>query len=160
MDTTQPFLGADTGADKGPNTDVDYNKVIKFPEPPDTAPFKDDQQLNDTMYYLRSAYQYTTVAGFQINVPADFHTDELSAPAATWSFIGMPPDGYYRAAAVVHDYLYGTQGLFKIKSKTVFTRQQCDAILVDILRQLGCPWLKQKAVYLAVRIGGGSHWTS
>lgn len=151
--TDSIYLGPDTGADKGPNTDVDVNKTIVFPEPPDTAPFKDDNQLNDTLYYLRSNYQYTTLAGKLIALPADFHTDELSAPQAAWSIVGMPPDGYYRAAAVVHDYLYGTNGL-----NGFFTRQQCDAILVEILGRLGCPWVKQKAVYLAVRLFGGSHF--
>jgi hypothetical protein len=147
------YLGPDTGADKGPEADVDYNKVIAFPEPPDVAPFKDDQALNDTLYYSRSAYQYRTRAGILIVIPADFHTDLLSAPQVSWSALGMPPDGYYRSAAYVHDYLYGTNGL-----NGVFTRQQCDLILVEILGQLGCPWLKQKAVYLAVRLFGGSHW--
>lgn len=150
---TEVYLGPDKGPDKGPNTDIDFNKVIVFPEPPDTAPFKDEQQENDTLYYLRSAYQYTTLAGKLITIPADFHTDELSAPQIAWTIIGMPPDGYYRAAAVVHDYLYGTNGL-----SNTFTRKQCDDILVEILGRLTCPKIKQTAVYLAVRLFGGSHW--
>jgi hypothetical protein len=147
------YLGPDTGADKGPNTDIDFNKVIVFPEPPDVAPFKDDNQLNDTLYYSRSAYQYTTKAGYLITIPADFHTDLLSAPQISWTMLGMPPDGFYRPAAYVHDYLYGTNGL-----NGTFTRAECDAILVEILGRVGCPQIKQKAVWLAVRLFGGSHW--
>lgn len=152
---TEPYLGPDTGEDQGPNTDVDYNKIICFPEPPDTAPFKDDNQLNDTLYYLRSEYRYTTLGGLVICIPADFHTDELSAPRCAWTIIGTPPDGYYRAAAVVHDYIYGLQGKLPL---TTLTRAQCDDILLEILNRLGMAGWRSKAVYLAVRLFGGSHW--
>ena len=129
--------------------------TILFPDAPDTDPYKDDDQLNDTEYRLRSNYQYTTLANVVILVPVGFRTDEVSAPQATWSFIGIPPDGYYRAAGVVHDYLYSLNG--KLPNIT-FTRQQCDDILVEILSRLDVPWWKQKAVYLAVRLFGNSHW--
>lgn len=127
--------------------------TILFPDAPDTDPYLDTDALNDTEYRLRSNYQYTTLANVVILVPNGFRTDEVSAPQATWSFIGMPPDGYYRAAGVVHDYIYSTNGL-----NGMFTRKACDDILVEILGRLGCPWIKQKAVYLAVRLFGGSHW--
>jgi uncharacterized protein DUF1353 len=129
--------------------------TILFPDAPDTDPYKDDDQLNDTEYRLRSSYQYTTLANVVILVPEGFRTDEVSAPQATWSFVGMPPDGYYRAAGVVHDYIYSLNG--KLPTIT-YTRQQCDQILVEILSRLGMSWLKKKLVYLAVRIGGASHW--
>lgn len=136
---------------------IDQNKIISFDDQPDTDPYKDDDALNDTEYYLRSAYQYKTLAGQIITVPAGFRTDEVSAPQASWSFVGMPPDGYYRAAGVVHDYLYGLNG--KIPNRTIaYTRQECDEILVEILSRLNVPWLKRKAVYCAVRLFGGSHW--
>lgn len=136
---------------------IEPNKIILFSDQPDTDPYKDDDALNDTEYYLRSAYQYTTLAGIIITVPAGFRTDEVSAPQATWSFIGMPPDGYYRAAGVVHDYIYSLQG--KLPAGTIFTRLQCDQILIEILSRLKTPWLKRQLVFLAVRIGGGLHWT-
>lgn len=127
--------------------------TILFPDAPDTDPYKDDDQLNDTEYRLRSNYQYTTLANVVILVPEGFHTDELSAPQATWSFIGLPPDGYYRAAGVVHDYLYATNGM-----NENFTRKQCDDILLEILTRLDVPWLKRKAAYLAVRLFGQTHF--
>ena len=127
--------------------------TILFRDAPDTDPYRDTDALNDTEYRLRSNYQYTTLANVVILVPEGFKTDEVSAPQATWSFIGMPPDGYYRAAGVVHDYLYGTNGL-----NGMFTRCGCDDILIEILGRLGCPWIKRKSVYLAVRLFGGSHF--
>ena len=136
---------------------IDATKVILFPDQPDTDPYKDDDALNDTEYYLRSAYQYTTLAKVIITVPAGYRTDEVSAPQASWSFIGMPPDGYYRAAGVVHDYLYGLNGALP-GLIPAYTRKDCDNILIEILSRLSVPWLKRKAVYLAVRLFGGSHW--
>lgn len=136
---------------------IDPNKVIDFDDAPDTDPYKDDDALNDTEYYLRSAYRYITLAKISIMVPAGFRTDEVSAPQGTWSFVGMPPDGYYRAAGVVHDYLYGLNG--KLPGLIpAYTRKQCDKILLEILTLLGMPWLKRNAAYLAVRLGGASHW--
>ncbi len=131
--------------------------MIKFPDAPDTDPFKDNAAENDTEYKLRSAYQYATLAGQTITIPAGFTTDGVSAPQITWSLIGLPPDGYYRAAGIVHDYLYTLGG--KIPRRTVaYTRKECDQILLEILTRCKVPWLKRKAAYLAVRLFGGSHW--
>lgn len=152
---SQPYLGPDTGEDKGPNIGVDYNKVIFFDDPPDFSPFKDNQQLTDTLYYLRAAHQYKANSGLVITVPADFHTDLLSAPQISWSILGMPPCGFWAWAAIVHDYLYGLQG--KLPSVSL-TRLQCDDTLLEILTRLNVPWIKRKSAYLAVRLFGGSHW--
>ncbi len=131
--------------------------LIRFPDAPDTDPYKDDDALNDTEYRLRSAYQYITLLNQTILVPEGFRTDEVSAPQATWSFIGLPPDGYYRAAGVVHDYLYSLNG--KIPKRTIpYSRSECDGILLEILKRLKTPWLKRQAAYYAVRMFGGSHW--
>ena len=129
--------------------------TIKFPDAPDTDPYRDTDALNDTEYKLRSNYQYTTLANVVILVPEGFRTDEVSAPQATWSFVGMPPDGFDRAAGVVHDYLYSLNGKLP---NTTYTRKQCDDILIEILTRLNVPWLKRQAVYLAVRLFGNSHW--
>lgn len=131
--------------------------TIIFPDAPDTDPFKDDNADNDTEYKLRSPFYYKTLAGWPIIVPQGFETDGVSAPQVTWSFVGMPPDGYYRAAGVVHDYLYSVNGAVP-GLKTPFTRQQCDDILLEIMTRLDVPWIKRKAAYLAVRLFGGSHW--
>jgi hypothetical protein len=127
--------------------------LIVFPDQPDTDPYEDDTALNNTMYVLRSDFLYTTLANFNIVVPAGFKTDEMSIPESQWSIFGICPDGYYRAAGVVHDFLYDTAG-----DSGVYTRSACDGILLEILTRSGMGWFKRKAVYLAVRLFGGSHW--
>lgn len=132
-------------------------EMFFFPDAPDTDPVRDDSAINDTEYVLRSAYQYTTLNNIRIYIPAGFRTDELSAPQATWSFIGLPPDGYYRACGVVHDFLYANLG--KIPGAFVtLSRKACDDILLEILTRLQVPYLKRQAAYLAVRLFGMSHW--
>lgn len=132
--------------------------MIIFPDAPDTDPFKDDNADNDTEYRLRSAYEYTTLAGIVIIIPEGFKTDGVSAPQGTWSFIGMPPDGYYRAAGVVHDYLYDLLGKLPNSGGLILSRKECDDILLEILTRCKVPWLKRKAAYLAVRLFGQQHW--
>lgn len=140
-------------------TNIDATRTIIFPDAPDTDPYKDDDALNDTEYYLRSNYQYTTLAGIIITVPAGFRTDEVSAPQSTWSVVGIPPDGYYRAAGVVHDYIYSLCGAVP-GLVPLLTRKACDGILLEILTRLDMPWLKRRLAYLAVRAFGGQHWSS
>ena len=60
--------------------------------------------------------------GKTILVPAGFVTDFASTPRAMWSF--LPPFGTYQKAAVMHDYLYWTQGC---------TRKQADDILWEAM---------------------------
>jgi hypothetical protein len=127
--------------------------MITYPDQPDTDPTKDDNDINDTLYVLRSDYTYKTVAGYSIVVPAGFKTDEVSIPRLMWTLIGMVPDGYYRAVGVVHDYLYSTKGL-----NGVFTRKQCDDILLEILTLEGTPRWQRYACWVGVRIGGVPHW--
>jgi hypothetical protein len=122
-------------------------EMIFFPDQPDFDP------ISDTIYDLRMAYSYTTLSGVVIYVPQGFHSDGLSAPRATWTIIGMPPDGLYRAAACIHDFLYATGG-----GEQNFTRKQSDDILLEIMTRLGISYFQRKSAYLAVRLFGGSHW--
>src|SRR5262245_61834039 len=45
----------------------------------------------------------------RIVVPKGFVTDFASIPQALWS-LGLSPHGQYSRAAVIHDFLYWTQG--------------------------------------------------
>jgi len=55
-----------------------------------------------------------------IVVPRGFVTDVASIPQAFWSF-GLSAHGRYSKAAIVHDYLYWTQGC---------SREQADNLLM------------------------------
>ena len=127
--------------------------MITYPDQPDTDPFKDDLDINNTLYVLRQPYTYVTQAKYTITIPEGFKTDETSVPRGMWTIVGVLPDGYYRCAAVIHDYLYSTGGL-----NGVFVRKDCDKILLELLTLQDVPYIQRKALYLAVRLFGGPHW--
>lgn len=93
-------------------------------------------------------YQHHTHG--EIIVPGGFLSDFASVP---WFFSRIVPRIYATAApAVVHDYLYSTCGL------DCFTREQCDQIFADALRDIGFHEWRIKAAYAGVRLGGGIPW--
>lgn len=130
-------------------------ETILFPDQPDADP------IDDVLYVLRSPFSYTSLAGRIIHVPEGFKTDLLSAPRITWSVIGLSPDGLYRAAAVIHDFLYTNQGAY---AGITYTRKQCDQLLLEIMSRVkgddgkGIPAIQRKLAYFAVRLFGGTHW--
>lgn len=126
------------------------DSMIFFPDEPDADP------IDQVLYKLRRAYSYTTLAGVRIDIPENFKTDLLSAPRSTWTILGLPPDGLYRCAAVVHDWLYENQG--DLGKGVEFTRKQCDDILLEIMTRVKISWFQRQATYAAVRLFGGTHW--
>lgn len=78
-----------------------------------------------------------------LEVPRGFKTDLASVPRFLWSII--PPYGKYTQAAIVHDYLYAT-GLV--------SRVRADAIFLSIMRARNVPLWKRTLMYLAVRAFG------
>lgn len=84
-----------------------------------------------------------------ITVPAGFKTDLASTPRPTW--IIMPPDGEYTAAAIIHDFLYHIQ---------TRTRLEADQIFLEAMAVLEVPWWKRKIMYRAVRSFGWIPWNN
>lgn len=80
----------------------------------------------------------------RIQVPAGFETDFASVPQLFWNI--LPPCGSYGKAAVVHDFLYRTEG--------VATRGQADAVLLEAMTFLKVGWLTRQIIYWGVRLGG------
>jgi len=98
-----------------------------------------------------------------ITVPKGFVTDLASIPQFFWDL--LPPDGPWVKAAVIHDYLYYTQGtgVWKchprsITSPTDYTRPQADWILRDAMRDRGVDGFRRNIIYDAVRFGGQHGW--
>jgi regulator of sirC expression with transglutaminase-like and TPR domain len=92
-----------------------------------------------------------------IRVEPGFDTDYASVPRIFWSI--YPPDGEYRAAAVVHDWLYWN--LSKEENgawETPITRAQADTVFMEALTALKIPFLRRHVLHLAVRIGGWLPW--
>lgn len=79
----------------------------------------------------------------RVIVPTGFRTDFASIPRVFWRLYN--PSGAWRAAAVVHDYLYSREA-------------ECPRFLADaIFRHLmehQCRWWQRLPIYYAVRIFG------
>lgn len=129
--------------------------TIYFPDAPDADP------IDDVLYRLRRPFCYTTLDkvmnGVVIFVPADFRTDLLSAPRLMWTLTGMSPDGLYRSAAVIHDFLYSSTGQY---GGNTYTRKECDQLLLEIMERLKINAVQRRLAYIAVRIFGGAHWNA
>jgi hypothetical protein len=109
-------------------------------------PFADNRQwvvFEDVRYRLgQSAYV--------IVVPRGFVTDFASIPQPFWG-LGLSPNGRYSKAAIIHDYLYWSQGC---------TRQQADNILVIAMKESEVDAGLRNAIYNGVRLGGDAAWKS
>lgn len=90
------------------------------------------------------SYRHGDVA---VHVPAGFETDFASTPRLLWPI--FPPFGRWTAAAVIYDYLYRTG----LQPKVI-----ADAIFMAAMQDLGVPEWKRWAMYLAVRLFGGSSY--
>jgi hypothetical protein len=84
----------------------------------------------------------------RIVVPKGFVTDFASIPQALWSF-GLTSHGQYSRAAVVHDYLYWSQGC---------SREQADRLLVIAMKESSVSSFDEFLVYQGVDKGGAGPW--
>jgi len=97
-----------------------------------------------------------------INVPAGFVTDLASIPRPIWSF--FPPDGPWVKGAIVHDFLYYTQGTGEwygrrgIVREQPYTRAESDGILREAMADRGIGAWAKFVIWSAVRLGGWIGW--
>ena len=113
-------------------------------DPPVLKPFADNREwvlMKDMTYRVGSST-------FVITVPKGFVTDFASIPEVFWS-VDLSPNGRYSKGAIVHDYLYWTQGC---------TREQADNILDIAMKEHDVAFVTRSSVYGGVRLGGGSAW--
>lgn len=103
---------------------------------------------------VMSPFAFRSPSLGSVRVEAGFDTDYASVPRAFWSI--YPPDGTYRAAAVVHDFLYWAHGT--TEGGEPITRAQADAVFLEALTALEIPWLRRRILYSAVRAGGWLPW--
>lgn len=82
-----------------------------------------------------------------IVVPAGFECDLASVPRVLWWWAS--PDGKYRAAAVIHDFLYRTQEC---------SRRAADAVFYHAMRAAGVRRTQALAMWAGVRLGGWVAW--
>lgn len=81
-------------------------------------------------------------------VPRGFCTDLASIPRPLWAVVGHPA-GPYRAAAVLHDWLYAVQ---------VTTRQRADDLFLESMAVLNVDRWRRMTLWLGVRSGGWVAW--
>lgn len=103
--------------------------------------------MDGKRWQILSPLLYVNTDGTQVSIPAGFVTDFASVPQIFWNII--PPIGDYAKAAVLHDYLYRFH---------VFARAQCDAYLLDGMKELGTPLWKRLTIYWNVRAFGFIAW--
>ncbi len=89
-----------------------------------------------------------------IRVEAGFDTDYASVPRVFWAI--YPPDGEYRAAAVIHDFLYWAQSY--TEGHPPIVREQADTVFLEALYACGVPWLRRHILHKSVRLGGWVAW--
>lgn len=107
-----------------------------------------DWVLCDSLAY------WSAITASTIIVPKGFINDLASIPRFFRRVI--PVNGRHRYAAVVHDWLYANAN----GSRTVqgIDRETADKIFLEAMEVLGVAGWKQKAMYQAVRLGGGVYW--
>lgn len=114
------------------------------PPSPLVRPFGDNKSwivVEDMTYVIGKTSE-------KIVVPKGFVTDFASIPQALWS-LGLSPHGQYSRAAIVHDYLYWTQGC---------TREQSDRLLLIAMKESNVSGFDELAVYQGVNLGGQGPW--
>ena len=83
-------------------------------------------------------------------VPAGVTSDGGSIPRFAWPWCS-PLDGRYIHIFLLHDWLFETHFI---------TRAQADRTLLDLLILAGMRRTQAYAIYCAVRVFGGSHWSN
>jgi len=107
------------------------------------------------LFRLAEAMPYDVGAegsAVRIIVPAGFVTDFASIPRVAQVII---PKDVGRRAAILHDWLYATNGC-----RGFFTRAQADAIFLEALGVLNVFPPARWAMYSAVRLGGWWAWAA
>lgn len=98
-----------------------------------------------------------------IIVPRGFVTDLASIPRPLWSW--LPPDGPWAKAAVIHDYLYYTQGkgvwfCHDTTLQRTYSKDDADWILRDAQKDRNVGIVSRNLVWLGVHFGGGNGWNN
>jgi hypothetical protein len=104
----------------------------------------------DAFWYLTREISWSPLPGValpSVVVPVGFVTDFASIPRSLWTL--LPRDGDYVWAAIVHDYLYWSQGTSKADADSVFNAAMEDFKI---------PAVERIAIYEGVSRGGQSSW--
>ena len=113
-------------------------------------------QIGDRLWITEQSLDYVFYLpgglGMKIVVPAGFQTDLASVPRPLWPI--FPPFGRYRAAAVVHDYLYVEQAIDGMP----INRSLADEVFVRGMMELNVGIATRRTMWAGVRAGGWWPW--
>lgn len=98
------------------------------------------------LYMVLARFRYQSDVAGLIDVPAGFITDLASFPQ--WALALLGDIAQY--PAVPHDFVYNMHNV---------SRAVADKMLYEACLLMGVPKWKAVAIYIGVRVGGGSHWT-
>lgn len=104
------------------------------------------KQLNERFFEVVLTFSYI-VLETEITVPAKFVTDLASTPKFLW--LTFAPFGKHTDAAIVHDYLYSKDCIYK-----EIDRKEADLIFLELMKLLEVPFWKRQAMYRGVRAFG------
>ena len=106
------------------------------------------KRLVGRSWQLTEELRYKTKKGGLIIVPKDFVTDYASVPRFLhWL---LRPDGNYKSAAVVHDWIY--------KKNCSYSRKEADLLFKEAMESLSIEFWKVSLLYLGVRSFGWAVW--
>jgi hypothetical protein len=107
--------------------------------------------------FTRPFWVKSAIAG-EFLVPAGFLSNGASVPRLLWAILDdTHPDVLY--AAYAHDYLFATNGELPGVA-VVLTRNECNAVMRELMLDIGAPWWKAELVYWALVIGSRGAWES
>lgn len=86
-----------------------------------------------------------------ITVPTGFITDFASIPRGLWNV--FPPLGPWARAAIIHDYLYCSNG-----QSGKYSKKQADHIFKEAMKVLSVPAWQREIMYRAVVMFGARGW--
>lgn len=95
---------------------------------------------------------YETKALGRVVVPSGFASDGCSIPRSLWRLVGHPFTYAYLREAILHDWLYRTQPCGRLVADQVFESELKKGGVV--------PYVRRKAIYLALRAFGWVAWDS
>lgn len=107
------------------------------------------------LYELLEDFVYESDLYGVLTAPKGMLTDFASIPRfALWFINDDSPAILF--ASVIHDMIYSREG--ELVGGIELNRAQADAVLAEAMKVCGANPPQIFAVYLAVRMGGGSHW--
>ena len=136
----------------------------------------DSRPISMGLYRLEQDYCYCWMVEEiqnRIRIPQGYTYDAASVPRIVWTLSGVTPDGLIRAAALVHDFIYGYAGRlpegsheYKRDDSTWtpvlgrWRRREVDRLFARMMREAGVPRVRRRLAYGAARLFGAFSWDS